>query len=175
MVIKTRCRSGFPVIIVLTGVKKRNSDIFWEKKQFLAIWYIGKWGTKFRGVFEAFFCTSFSSQTTIYQFLSLFFFVFGLKPWKNASIQAQPEVASSIRWRDISKWRQIWRGANGQFSAVLRGCLVFLITSKRIEPETWGCSSFIDIFEKNMQNSNIESTAAKRPVNASSEASKIHD
>ena len=64
---------------------------------------------------------------------------------------------------------------NGPICAVLRDCLVFLITSKRIELQTWDWSSFIDNLEKNKPVSNIESTAAKRPVDACSKASKDHD
>ena len=64
---------------------------------------------------------------------------------------------------------------DGPICAVLRGCLVFLITSKQIELETWDWSSFTDILEKNMHISNIESTAAKRPVDAWSKPSKDVD
>ena len=40
---------------------------------------------------------------------------------------------------------------NGQILVVLRGCLVFLITSKRIELQTWDWSSFEDFFEESME------------------------
>ena len=67
---------------------------------------------------------------------------------------------------------QTCQGVNGPICTVLRDCLVFFLTSKRIELQTWDWSSFIDILEKNMHNSNIESTAAKRPVDTCSKASK---
>ena len=56
--------------------------------------------------------------------------------------------------------------------AVLRDCLVFCITFKRIELQTWGWSSFEDIYEKSMQNCNAESQAAKCSVDPSSGAFK---
>ena len=56
-------------------------------------------------------------------------------------------------------------------SAVLTGCFVFAITSKRIELQTWDWSCFEDIYEMSMQNCYIESKAAKRLVDTSSDAS----
>ena len=64
---------------------------------------------------------------------------------------------------------------DGPICAVLRDCFDFLITSERIELQTWDWSSFIDNLEKNKPVSNIESTAAKRPVDACSKASKDHN
>ena len=61
---------------------------------------------------------------------------------------------------------------NGPSSAVLRDCLVSLITSKRIELQTWDWSSFIDIFENNTRKINIDSTTAERVVDTSSKCSK---
>ena len=43
-----------------------------------------------------------------------------------------------------------------QMDAVLRDCLIYCITLKRIELQTWDWSSFEDIFEKSMQNCNGE-------------------
>ena len=43
------------------------------------------------------------------------------------------------------------QGVNGQILVVLRSCLVFSITSKRIELQTWDWSSFEDFFEENME------------------------
>ena len=63
--------------------------------------------------------------------------------------------------------------ANGRvlIYAVLKGSLVFGITSKRIELQTWDWSCFEDIYEMSMQNCYIESKAAKRLVDTSSDAS----
>ena len=40
---------------------------------------------------------------------------------------------------------------NGPICAVLRDCLVFLITSKRIELQTWDWSSFEDMYESSIK------------------------
>ena len=62
------------------------------------------------------------------------------------------------------------RSRNGSISASLRDYLVFCITSKRIELQTWDWSCFEDIYEMSMQNCYIESKAAKRLVDTSSDA-----
>ena len=43
------------------------------------------------------------------------------------------------------------QGVNRQILVVLRSCLVFLITSKRIELQIWDWSSFEDISEEIMK------------------------
>ena len=59
--------------------------------------------------------------------------------------------------------------ANGRvlIYAVLKGSLVFGITSKRIEQQTWDWSCFEDIHATSMHNCFAESKAAKRSVDAS--------
>ena len=53
-------------------------------------------------------------------------------------------------YQSEGKWSEV------QMDAVLRDCLVFSITSKRIELQTWDWFSFEDIYEKSMQNRNAE-------------------
>ena len=48
------------------------------------------------------------------------------------------------------------QGVNGQILADLRSRLVFLITSKRIELQTWGWSSFEDFSEEIMKTDKFE-------------------
>ena len=128
-ILKTLYRPCFFIVLMSTGVKTKVLDKIWQKNHFLTVYHGWKLGAKFRAVFEPTFLAFFSSPTTINQSYGQFF-VLGWKPCKNASIQAQPEVASSIRWGDIPKWRQMCQGL---ISAILGCCLVSCITSKRIE------------------------------------------
>ena len=115
----------------------------------------------------------FFSLYTISDPFPLPFFVFGIKPCENALIQAQPGVASSIRWRDKPIWSQRCREENGQISVDLVSCLVSWITSKRIQLQTWDWSSLKDICQYIMKNGIFQSEILRGLCQRVSKKSKM--
>ena len=71
--------------------------------------------------------------------------IFQFKPNRRFLAHSFEEI-----YQNEGKWSEV------QVDAVLRDCLVFSITSKRIELQTWDWSSFEDIYEKSMKNCNAE-------------------